>query len=189
MHKATAGVRFTDYGAAVDATRAVAQSGLFPTNCRLLDAGETLTPPVAVPGHRQRGRRRGAAAAPALPAQAAGDAAAGATHPLRPGDARPDGVLHGHRELLEAPVGSRRRRAPADPARLLPRRLPDVHRREPHRRAPAAGHVPRRPVAQANSGRIWLSAAVGARQPAPDLRGVRGAGPAGGLRLRHPRTV
>ena len=40
VHKASAGVRFTDFEAAVDATRAVAQSGLFPTNCRLLDAGE-----------------------------------------------------------------------------------------------------------------------------------------------------
>jgi alkyldihydroxyacetonephosphate synthase len=40
--KASAGVRFADYGAAVDATRAVSQSGLFPTNCRLLDAGEAM---------------------------------------------------------------------------------------------------------------------------------------------------
>ena len=39
-YKASAGVRFTNFEAAVDATRAVAQSGLFPTNCRLLDAGE-----------------------------------------------------------------------------------------------------------------------------------------------------
>ncbi|HEY2813823.1 MAG TPA: FAD-binding oxidoreductase [Acidimicrobiales bacterium] len=40
--KASAGVRFADYGRGVDATRAVAQSGLFPTNCRLLDAGEAM---------------------------------------------------------------------------------------------------------------------------------------------------
>jgi alkyldihydroxyacetonephosphate synthase len=38
--KSSAGVRFADYGGAVNATRAVAQSALFPTNCRLLDAGE-----------------------------------------------------------------------------------------------------------------------------------------------------
>lgn len=38
--KASAGVRFTDYDAAVTATRAIAQSALFPTNCRLLDAPE-----------------------------------------------------------------------------------------------------------------------------------------------------
>lgn len=43
MHKASAGARFTDYHAAVEATRAVSQSGLFPTNCRLLDAGEAAT--------------------------------------------------------------------------------------------------------------------------------------------------
>jgi alkyldihydroxyacetonephosphate synthase len=41
--KASAGVRFADYWRAVDATRAVSQSALFPTNCRLLDAGEAAT--------------------------------------------------------------------------------------------------------------------------------------------------
>jgi alkyldihydroxyacetonephosphate synthase len=40
VHKATASVHFTSYGDAVSAVRAVSQSGLFPTNCRLLDAGE-----------------------------------------------------------------------------------------------------------------------------------------------------
>ena len=40
--KASAAVRFGDYAAGVNATRAIAQSGLFPTNCRLLDAGEAL---------------------------------------------------------------------------------------------------------------------------------------------------
>ena len=34
--------RFADFDAAVDATRAIAQSGLFPTNCRLLDPAEAL---------------------------------------------------------------------------------------------------------------------------------------------------
>lgn len=41
--KGSAGVRFTDYADAVAATRAVSQSALFPTNCRLLDAGEAAT--------------------------------------------------------------------------------------------------------------------------------------------------
>jgi alkyldihydroxyacetonephosphate synthase len=41
--KASAGVRFADFTAAVDATRAIAQSGLFPTNCRLLDPTEAMT--------------------------------------------------------------------------------------------------------------------------------------------------
>ena len=41
--KASAGVRFTDYFRGVEAVRAVSQSALFPTNCRLLDAGEAAT--------------------------------------------------------------------------------------------------------------------------------------------------
>ncbi|MDT4926213.1 MAG: alkyldihydroxyacetonephosphate synthase, partial [Pseudonocardiales bacterium] len=40
--RAQASVRFADYGAAVTATRAVAQAGLYPANCRLLDAGEAF---------------------------------------------------------------------------------------------------------------------------------------------------
>jgi alkyldihydroxyacetonephosphate synthase len=38
--KASAGVRFTSFAEGADAVRAVAQSALFPTNCRLLDSGE-----------------------------------------------------------------------------------------------------------------------------------------------------
>lgn len=38
--KASAGVSFTDYADAVQAVRAISQSALFPTNCRLLDPGE-----------------------------------------------------------------------------------------------------------------------------------------------------
>lgn len=38
----TATVTFTDFGSAVAATRAVAQSGLYPTNCRLLDPMEAF---------------------------------------------------------------------------------------------------------------------------------------------------
>ncbi|MEU1281344.1 FAD-binding oxidoreductase [Streptomyces sp. NPDC005805] len=39
-HKASAAVSFTDFGAALEAVRALAQSDLGPANCRLLDAGE-----------------------------------------------------------------------------------------------------------------------------------------------------
>ncbi|HUS60977.1 MAG TPA: FAD-binding oxidoreductase [Acidimicrobiales bacterium] len=39
-HKASAGARFSTMAAAITATRALAQSGLLPTNCRLLDPGE-----------------------------------------------------------------------------------------------------------------------------------------------------
>lgn len=41
--KGTAAVHFDDYARGVDASRALAQSGLAPTNCRLLDAGEAAT--------------------------------------------------------------------------------------------------------------------------------------------------
>ncbi|WP_314175925.1 FAD-binding oxidoreductase [Streptomyces winkii] len=40
VHKASAAVRFADFGEASEAVRAVAQSGLHPANCRLLDPGE-----------------------------------------------------------------------------------------------------------------------------------------------------
>jgi alkyldihydroxyacetonephosphate synthase len=40
--RASAGVHFATYDAGVAATKAISQSGLFPTNCRLLDAGEAL---------------------------------------------------------------------------------------------------------------------------------------------------
>ena len=40
--KSSAAVHFEDYTSAVDATRAVSQSGLDPTNCRLLDSTEAM---------------------------------------------------------------------------------------------------------------------------------------------------
>jgi alkyldihydroxyacetonephosphate synthase len=40
VHKASAAVTFTNFADAIDATRKVAQSGLQPANCRLLDPGE-----------------------------------------------------------------------------------------------------------------------------------------------------
>jgi alkyldihydroxyacetonephosphate synthase len=49
--RCSASARFGDYAAAVDATRAVAQSGLYPANCRLLDPAEAfLTAGVATGG-------------------------------------------------------------------------------------------------------------------------------------------
>jgi alkyldihydroxyacetonephosphate synthase len=41
--KAAAGVRFDTFVEGVEAVRAVSQSALFPTNCRLLDPGEAAT--------------------------------------------------------------------------------------------------------------------------------------------------
>ncbi len=38
--RASTGVRFSDFGAAAEAVRAIAQAGLYPANCRLIDAAE-----------------------------------------------------------------------------------------------------------------------------------------------------
>ncbi|GGS60526.1 alkyldihydroxyacetonephosphate synthase [Streptomyces parvus] len=46
-HKASASVVFDRFPAAVDAVRAIAQSGLHPANCRLLDPGEAALSGVA----------------------------------------------------------------------------------------------------------------------------------------------
>ncbi|HVF74894.1 MAG TPA: FAD-binding oxidoreductase [Acidimicrobiales bacterium] len=48
--RASAGVHFASYDDGVAAVRAVSQSGLFPTNCRLLDVGEALLAGTAVDG-------------------------------------------------------------------------------------------------------------------------------------------
>lgn len=45
--RSSASVSFASWDAAVEAVRAVAQSGLYPSNCRLLDAGEALLHGVA----------------------------------------------------------------------------------------------------------------------------------------------
>src|SRR5439155_8276778 len=42
LFKASASVEFATFGSGAAAVRALSQSGLFPTNCRLLDAGEAL---------------------------------------------------------------------------------------------------------------------------------------------------
>jgi len=49
--RASATLRFTDWQAAVDATREIAQSGLFPSNCRLLDRTEAMLHRVSLSGH------------------------------------------------------------------------------------------------------------------------------------------
>lgn len=50
VFRASASVHFEDFARAVDATRAVAQSGLLPSNCRLLDAQEALLNGVSFDG-------------------------------------------------------------------------------------------------------------------------------------------
>ncbi|MDQ6607049.1 MAG: FAD-binding oxidoreductase [Actinomycetota bacterium] len=42
VHRASAGVRFAEFSAGAAAVRALSQSGLYPTNCRLIDAAEAL---------------------------------------------------------------------------------------------------------------------------------------------------
>lgn len=42
QHRAQQSVLFADYAKAVEATRAIAQSGLYPSNCRLLDPAEAF---------------------------------------------------------------------------------------------------------------------------------------------------
>jgi alkyldihydroxyacetonephosphate synthase len=48
--KTSAGVEFRDLASGAEAVRALAQSGLFPVNCRLLDAGEALLSARLSPG-------------------------------------------------------------------------------------------------------------------------------------------
>jgi alkyldihydroxyacetonephosphate synthase len=50
VFRGTATAHFTDYGAAVDAVRALSQSGLYPTNCRLLDKREAALNAVTMDG-------------------------------------------------------------------------------------------------------------------------------------------
>jgi alkyldihydroxyacetonephosphate synthase len=49
-HKVSCGVAFDDFGAAAEAVREISQSGLNPSNCRLLDALESETTSAGPPG-------------------------------------------------------------------------------------------------------------------------------------------
>jgi alkyldihydroxyacetonephosphate synthase len=49
-HKLSVGVGFDDFGAAAEAVRELSQSGLYPTNCRLLDATEAELTGAGPPG-------------------------------------------------------------------------------------------------------------------------------------------
>jgi alkyldihydroxyacetonephosphate synthase len=50
VFRATATARFGDYGPAVEAVRALSQSGLYPSNCRLLDKREAALNAVTMDG-------------------------------------------------------------------------------------------------------------------------------------------
>ena len=124
----------------------------------------------------RRARGRGQAAREPPPAPA---------HAVRHGDAARDGLLQRHRELLAHPRRAQPRRSALLPARLLPRRLPLLHRRVPSDRAADRRHARGRPLAQADARRLRLPAAQRARQPPADLRRVPHHHAADGLRLRH----
>jgi alkyldihydroxyacetonephosphate synthase len=50
QHRASRAVAFADFGAALNAVRVIAQSGLNPSNCRLLDPGEAILSGAATDG-------------------------------------------------------------------------------------------------------------------------------------------
>ena len=121
--------------------------------------------------------------------QAARGPAPADAHPVRPRDDARGRVLQRHRELLGPHRRAGAGRAAVHAARLLPRRLPRGHRREP-RHGPAAPRPVRgRPLPQGHAGRARLPPAVGRRQPAAALRGVHAADRPGRLPVGHARPL
>ena len=115
--------------------------------------------------------------------------AAAPAHDVRPGDAARARLLLGRRELLAPPRPARGRVAAVDAARLLPAGLAAGRRRVAHDDPAGRRHVQERPDPQGDPGRLRVPAAVGARQPAADVRGVRGDGQPGHLHERDARAV
>ena len=95
------------------------------------------------------------------------------------------GIENYSRHIDGRPAGS----AAGDAARLLPGGLPDRHRRVARDRAADRRHVRRRHVPQAQPRRLRVPAAVGGRQPAADLGGVRRPGRADGVPVGDPGTL
>ena len=128
---------------------------------------------------RARGRGPGARGRAAPPAD-----------DVRPRDDARARLLHRHRELLAPPVAARGRAR--RPWTLLDYFPPDwlLVVDESHMTDPAGRrHVQERPDAQGDPRRLRVPAAVGARQPAADVRGVRGDRPPGDLHERDARPV
>ncbi len=98
------------------------------------------------------------------------------------------GYCHGIENYSRHLSGRAPGRAAADAARLPAGGLPADRRREPPVDPAGARHVPRRPLAQGDPGRARLPPAQRPRQPAADLRGVRGARAASGSTSR-PRPA
>ena len=89
------------------------------------------------------------------------------------------GIENYTRHLSGAAPGA----AAGDAGRLPAEGRADVPRREPRDDRPARRHVQRRPGAQDDARRVRLPPAVGARQPAAQVRGVRGQDAPGRVRL------
>ena len=140
-------------------------------------------------GRRHRGGDGGAGRAARERGSRAGGRAAAAAHDVRHGDAARARLLLGRRELLAPPLAPRGGQQAVDAARLLPAGLAARRRRVAHDRAPGRGHVQERPDAQGDPGRLRVPAAVGARQPAAHLRGVRGDRRPGDLHVRDAGAV
>ena len=95
------------------------------------------------------------------------------------------GIENYSRHIDARPAGS----APGDAARLLPRRLPAGHRRVARHRAADRRHVRGRHVPQTQPGRLRFPAAVGGRQPAADVGGVRRPDRADGVSVGDARAL
>ena len=138
---------------------------------------------------RHRGRDGGARRR----ARGRGPRARGRTAPpaddVRPRDDARARLLHRHRELLAPPVPPRAGLPAVDAARLLPAGLAARRRRIAHDHPAGGRHVQERPDAQGDPRRLRVPAAVRARQPAADVRGVRVDRPPGGLHERDTRAV
>ena len=93
--------------------------------------------------------------------QAARGAAHRAAHDVRPRDARPRWAsATASRTTRAGSTGASDEPAAVHADRLLPEGLPVLRRREPRHRAADRRHVPRRPAAQGDAGRVRLPAAV-----------------------------
>ncbi len=99
------------------------------------------------------------------------------------------GYCHGIENYSRHLTGRSAGAAAADAARLPAAGRARRDRREPPDRAADPRDVPRRPLAQGSARRLRLPPAVGARQPAAQLRGVGSARRADGLRLRDARAL
>ena len=108
---------------------------------------------------------------------------------VRPRDDARARLLLRRRELLAPPRAARAGHAAVDAARLLPARLAAGRRRVAHDDPAGRRHVQERPDPQGDPRRLRVPAALGARQPAAHVRGVRGERQPGDLHERDARAV